>query len=302
MKPPPFDYVRAASLAEAVAVLAADEDAKVLAGGQSLLPLLALRLARPTVLVDIADLGLDTIAVDAEDGGSAGGAGGAGVVRIGATVRQRRLELDDLIGSTVPLLAEAAAQVGYPATRNRGTIGGSLAHADPVAEIPAVAVALGGSIVAFGPRGERTVLAADLADGFFTTTLAPDEILTEVRLPIAGGRQGAAWCEWSPRAHDFAHAGVGVVVELDAGGSCRAVGAAACGIGATPLALAEPLAAAGVVGAPLPGPALLAAVATAVEAACAGTADDRDELTGLLAARALASAWSRAAATAWGAT
>nr|MDQ2728487.1 FAD binding domain-containing protein [Actinomycetota bacterium] len=160
MKPPPFDYVCATSLEEAVSALAGDEDAKVLGGGQSLVPLLNLRLARPTVLVDIARLGLDEVTVD------------GGMLRVGAMARQRRLEVDPLVAAAVPLLSDAVAQVGYPATRNWGTIGGSLAHADPAAELPAVAVALGASLLATGPTGSRRLDCANLADGFFTTTLA----------------------------------------------------------------------------------------------------------------------------------
>jgi carbon-monoxide dehydrogenase medium subunit len=279
-----LDYLAATSLEEAVAALAGDEDAKVLAGGQSLVPLLNLRLARPTVLVDIDRLGLDQLTVE------------EGMLRAGAMVRQRRLELDPIVAAAVPLLSDAVAQVGYPATRNRGTFGGSLAHADPVAELPAVAVALGGSVVVTGPSGSRRVACADLADGYFTTTLAPDEIITEVQLPVAAGpAHGAAWCEWAPRAHDFAEAGVGVAVDVDDTGTCTAVWAAACGIGGGPLALGDAVGAAGVLGCSGAGAPLLRGVAAAVEEACgAAGAGGRGELAGLLAARAVRRALERA--------
>ena len=135
MKPAPFDYVRPGSVPEALAALTGDEGAKLIAGGQSLVPFMALRLARPTLLVDVNDLGLD--GVDA----------GADLVRVGACTRHRRLERDPVIARAAPLLREAAGLIGYPAIRTRGTIAGSLAHADPVAELPAVLVALGGSVV-----------------------------------------------------------------------------------------------------------------------------------------------------------
>jgi carbon-monoxide dehydrogenase medium subunit len=289
MKPPPFEYLKASSLEEALAALAADEDAHVLAGGQSLLPLLALRLARPSVLVDITGLGLDAVSVE-----PAAGPGSPGLLRLGALVRQRRLELDPVVRAACPLLADAARQVGYPATRNLGTIGGSLAHADPTAELPAVALALGGQVVASGPEGARRLACAELADGYFTTTLRQGEIITEVLVHVAPARNGAAWCEWSPRAHDFAEAGVGVALELDGAGTCVRVGAAACAVGGGPLDLGEVAAAAGLLGATSAAPALLRAVAAAVEAAAGAAGEERARLTGLLAAKAALLAFERA--------
>ena len=288
MKPPPLEYLRAASLQEAIEALA-DEDAKVIAGGQSLVPLLALRLARPTVLVDIADIGCDEVSVRPAAPPSSGAQ-----LHLGAMVRQRRLELDPIVVAAAPLLADAAGQVGYAATRNRGTLGGSLAHADPVAELPAVAVALGGVLTAVGSSGSRELRCDELADGFFTTTLAADEIITEIRVPVASGRHGAAWTEWSPRAHDFAEAGVGVALDLDDGGTCIGVHAAACGFGGGPLALGAVLAATGLLGAAAAEAPLLRAVSAAVVAACGPGDEDRADLAGLLAARAVVMAWRRA--------
>jgi carbon-monoxide dehydrogenase medium subunit len=286
MKPAPFEYVAVSSLAEAVHTLAADEGAKVLAGGQSLMPLLSLRLARPTLLVDINGLGMDGIAVNAADA----------TVRIGALVRHRRLELDPVIARSVPLLASAAPLIGYPAIRNLGTIGGSLAHADPVAELPAVLVAMSGSVLVTGSAGEREISAAEFFEGFLTTSLTPDEIIVEVRLPGLGRgptRQGASFCEWAPRTGDFAEAGVGVALAVDESGMCTAVRAAACGVATTPVLLSDGLERAGVAGAREATDPLLRAVAVDVARACAGAEGDRAELAGLLAARAVSRAFTQ---------
>lgn len=296
MKPPPFEYVRASSLEEAVGILAGEEDAHVLAGGQSLMPLLALRLARPSVLVDLGALGLDTIEELTPQAASPAGADGgpAGSLRIGAMVRQRRLELDPCIAAACPLLADAARQVGYPATRNLGTLGGSLAHADPTAELPAVAVALGGQLTAVGPNGARRLACTELGDGFFTTTLARDEVITEVELPLGRPPHGGAWCEWAPRAHDFAESGVGVAVELGADGECVRVHAAACAVGGRPLELGASIAAAGLLGATSVSSVAITAVARAVQRVVATIDEERAELTGLLAGRAALLAFERA--------
>lgn len=187
MKCAPFEYARPSSVADAVAALAAaDGEGKVLAGGQSLVPVLALRMARPTVLVDVNRIaGLD--AVDPADG----------AVRVGALVRHTALAEQ----SAHPLLAEAARWIGHTAIRTRGTAGGSLAHADPAAELPAVAVATGATVHVAGPAGVRTVPAAELFDGPLTTTLADDELLTAVDVPLPE-RWGFA--EFARRHGDFA--------------------------------------------------------------------------------------------------
>jgi len=290
MKPAPFEYVAVSSVAEAVRTLASNEGAKVIAGGQSLMPLLSLRLARPTLLVDINGLGLDGFTVDAVDSS----------VRVGALFRHRRLELDPRVSRSAPLLAAAAPLIGYPAIRNRGTIGGSLAHADPVAELPAVLVALSGSVLVIGSGGERSVSALELFEGFLTTSLAPEEIIVEVCLPplaARGERHGAAFCEWALRSGDFAEAGVGVGVAIDGSGTCVALGAGACGIASTPMPLSEVVAEAGVVGANGATDVtdvLLRSVASRVARACAGAPGDRAELAGLLAARAVNRAFNQA--------
>jgi carbon-monoxide dehydrogenase medium subunit len=183
--------------------------------------------------------------------------------------------------------------VGDLAVRNRGTLGGSLAHADPSAELPAALVAAGGRVTVQSRRGEREVAAADLFQGFFVTGLAPDELLTRVIVPRARPGDGSAFEEWAPRAHDFADAGVAVRVQVDDTGCCVALGAAACGVAGTPVDLVEALTRAGVLGGSSDDDSLWAAVATRVAAACAGD-DDRAELAGLLAARAVRRAFTRA--------
>jgi len=194
MKPAPFRYVAARSVDEAVAELAAaDGEAKALAGGQSLVPLMNLRLARPAVLVDLNRIaGLDRLEV--EDGR----------LVIGALVRHRRLATDPLVAAHAPLLAEAARWIGHGAIRARGTIGGSLAHADPAAELPCAAVALGAELAVAGPGGVRALAAAALVDGAYSTRLAEDELITEVRIPIATEAAGWGFAEIARRHGDFA--------------------------------------------------------------------------------------------------
>ncbi|HEY3522195.1 MAG TPA: xanthine dehydrogenase family protein subunit M [Candidatus Limnocylindrales bacterium] len=196
MKPPDFEYARPSSVEEAVGVLAASGgDAKVLAGGQSLVPLLNFRLAAPSVLVDVNRV--DTLAHLTLDGET---------LRIGATTRMRALELDPMVRDLVPVLAAAARWVGHVQIRNRGTIGGSVAHADPAAEVPAVCLLLDAELVALGPAGERRIPADDFFAGFLTTTLAEDELLTEIRIPV---RPAPHWGfrEYAQRRGDFALAG-----------------------------------------------------------------------------------------------
>jgi aerobic carbon-monoxide dehydrogenase medium subunit len=284
LKPAPFEYVRATSVDEVVEQLGRDDGAKVIAGGQSLVPLMAMRLARPTLLVDVNDLHLDAVTMDLPLDSD------VGILRIGATIRHRRLELDPMIRRAAPLLAEAAALIGHPAIRVRGTIGGSLAHADPLAELPAVLVAAGGSVVARGPGGDRTIEAGDLFEGFLTTTLAPDELIIEVRLPTAGPRHGAAFCEWASRTGDFAVAGVGVIVERDTDLRCSSARGAVIGVDSVPVECSDALA--GALGAAIADDALLRDVAQRARNQ-AGRDEDRAELVGLLTARALLRAFER---------
>ena len=209
MKAAPFGYVRPSSVAEAVAELgragsdSAGSDSKVLAGGQSLMPVLAMRLARPGTLVDINGIGeLDSIRLTDE------------YLEIGATVRQRRVEHDPA-ASAVPLLGMALPWVGHRELRCRGTVCGSLAHADPAAELPAVACCLDASLLITGPGGTRTVPARDFFLGAMTTSLSADEIVTAVRLPVSRPGDGFGFAEIARRHGDFAIAGVVAHVRRD---------------------------------------------------------------------------------------
>jgi aerobic carbon-monoxide dehydrogenase medium subunit len=200
MKPPPFDYVAPTSIDEAVAALAQGGiEAKVLAGGQSLVPLLNFRLARPALLVDLNRIA-ELAYVTERDGG----------IAIGAMTRQARVERDPALAHSQPLLREAIRWVGHAAIRSRGTIGGSLAHADPAAELPAVAVCLDAQFSVIGPRGRRSIPAANFFLGYLSTALEPDEILVEAWLPALAPCTGQAWLEFARRHGDFALAGVAV--------------------------------------------------------------------------------------------
>jgi len=206
VKPPPFLYARPQTVDEAIDLLArSGEDAKVLAGGQSLVPLLNFRLARPTVLID-----LNRIPELASMGRSNGS------IRIGAMVRQRTAETSVDVREAAPLIGQALRYVGHLQIRNRGTVGGSIAHADPAAELPAVALATGAEMVARSPRGERTIPAGEFFQGPFTTALAPDEILVEVRFPATEGAR-TAFMEFARRSGDFALGGVAVILRADGG-------------------------------------------------------------------------------------
>ncbi|HVF07203.1 MAG TPA: xanthine dehydrogenase family protein subunit M [Actinomycetota bacterium] len=210
LKPPPFDYVPATSVDEAHAALAdAGEDAQILAGGQSLIPLLSLRLAHPSTLVDVN--GVEELAsMESVDG----------ALRIGATVRHRTVERSQEAGASIPLLAEAMPLIGHVAIRSRGTIGGSLAHADPAAELPAIAVALGATFtVRSRDRGERTIGAEDFFQGYFTTAIEPDELLCSIDFPVLPARSGCSIEEVARRHGDFALVGVVAAVTLDEHGT-----------------------------------------------------------------------------------
>jgi carbon-monoxide dehydrogenase medium subunit len=195
--PAPFDYVAAESTAHALDLMASlGDEAKLLAGGHSLLPMMKLRLVAPATLIDLGRLtGLAGISAD------------GGELVIGAMTRHADLAASGLVRAEAPLLAHAAAQVGDPQIRHRGTIGGSLAHADPAADLPMALLALGGSVEAQGPGGTRRIAADDFFAGFFETSLAPDELLTAVRVPRA---PGAPWGyqKFVRRANDWAIVGV----------------------------------------------------------------------------------------------
>jgi carbon-monoxide dehydrogenase medium subunit len=208
VKPPVFEYSAPTALGEALLLLhELGDDARPLAGGQSLIPLLSLRLAQPSHLIDLAGVA-ELVSIGAEDGH----------LVLGAMVREHAAERHEEVYRQAPLLAEALPLIGHPAIRSRGTVGGSLAHADPAAELPAVALALDAELVAQShDRGPRTIKATDFFTGFFTTALAPDEILTAIRIPAAAPGAGGAIAEVARRHGDFAVVGAVAVVRLESG-------------------------------------------------------------------------------------
>jgi carbon-monoxide dehydrogenase medium subunit len=224
VKPAPFRYVAAESLAHALAVKAEQgDDAKFLAGGQSLVPAMNFRLAQPAMLIDLNGLrDLDFVRTD-------------GPLRIGALARHRRIERDALIAQHAPLLHEAAPHVAHPQIRNRGTLCGNLAHADPASEFPAVVLALGGRMRARSSRGERWIAAGEFFKGVFTTALAPDEMLVEVEVPALPPRTGTCFLEVTRRHGDYALVGVAAVVTLGDGGKVASARVALCNAGSTPV-------------------------------------------------------------------
>ena len=226
MKPPKFDYHAPTSVDEALALLARyGGDAKVLAGGQSLMPLLNFRLSRPAALVDLNRI--PSLAYIREEQGR---------VSFGAMTRQRAVEFSPVVKARVPLLAEATRWVAHLPIRTRGTIGGSIAHADPSAEYPAVLTALEGEVVARGPKGERVIEAKDLFQTYLTTSLEPEEILVEVRLPVTPAGAGYALEEFARRHGDFAIVAIACVVVRD-GQRCTRARLATAGTGPVPVRL-----------------------------------------------------------------
>ena len=222
MKFPPFEYHAPATTAEAIGLLTADPEAKLLAGGQSLLPLMAMRLAYPTALVDLGNVaGLASIDSDGGD-----------TIRVGAMTTLRTVERSDVIASRLPLVHQAVKHVAHEPIRNRGTFGGNLAHADPASELPAVMLALDAELVVEGPGGERVVPAREFWKGPFTTAVGVDELLTRVDIPA----HEASWAfqEVARRAGDFALALVAVGLESD-GGTCSGARIALSGVGGAPI-------------------------------------------------------------------
>ena len=212
MKPAPFEYKVPNSLDEALTILRdhADE-AKLLAGGQSLVPTMNFRVVQPSMLIDLNRIHeLQYIHRESES-----------ALRIGAMTRERSLEMEPLVEEVVPLLAEAMPHVAHPQIRNRGTLGGSLANADPAAELPVIMLALGARLKLCNTTGQRWLNAADFFTGMFTTALAPDEILVEIEIPALPGRTGSSFMEVAPRAGDYALMGVAVLVTLNEDGTCK---------------------------------------------------------------------------------
>jgi carbon-monoxide dehydrogenase medium subunit len=286
VKPAPFEYHRPTSADEAIALLAEHGDeAKVLAGGQSLVPLLGLRLSRPSHLIDVNRI--------SELGGVANGDG----LRLGATVRHHTLEIDDRVRRASPLLAAAAGFIGHRAIRNRGSVGGSVAHADPAAELPAVLLALEASVEAESGRGPRVIPADELFTGFLSTSLDADELLTAVHVPAWPAGAGWSFHEFNRRSGDFAIVGVAAVVRLDATGTIDDARLAFLGVDTRPVRAEA--AERALIGA-RPSAAVWSAAANDAAAELSPTSDFhgpasyRKHLAGVLAERALHDAHQRA--------
>ena len=226
MKPPKFAYHVPARLDEAIQLLERyNGNARVLAGGQSLIPMLNFRLLSPAALVDLRSIpGLADIRVSQEG------------ICIGTMTRQRAAENSPIVQQHLPLMKEALGWVGHLPTRSRGTIGGSIAHAEPSAELPMVLLALDGAVAVAGPSGERVVAADDLFDSLFTTTLAPAEVLFEVRIPAMRARAGFAVEEYARRKGDFAIVAIAAILEGDAS-RCTRARLVAAGVGGRPVRL-----------------------------------------------------------------
>jgi CO/xanthine dehydrogenase FAD-binding subunit len=227
MKPAPFDYVRPDTLAEACALLAGDEDARLIAGGQTLVPMLAMRLARPARLIDI--LRLPELAGIRQE---------TGAVVVGAATRQAHAERDPVIRASVPMLARVLPWVGHPPTRNRGTVGGSIANADPSAEIPLVAVTLRADIMLATPDGPTSMPADDFFIGPMLTTIGLGECVSAIRFPVwPQPRIGVGFFEISARRSDFAFVAAAAQVALDEPGRCLDAALGVGGVGDRPLRL-----------------------------------------------------------------
>jgi carbon-monoxide dehydrogenase medium subunit len=226
MKPSLFRYVLPRTIEEAVAARVEYGDTVVLSGGQSLIPTLNFRLSTPEAVIDLRRIpGLTGIRIDDQ------------WIHVGGRTCQRDLELDEAVHRANPLIRETLTHVAHPVIRNRGTVGGSIAHADPSAELPCLLLCLDGEVVVHGPGGARTIDAQDLFEFILSTTLEPDEILTEVRFPVLPERTGSCFTEFARRHGDFALAGVAATVTLGEDGRIAWGQLAACGVATTPVRL-----------------------------------------------------------------
>ena len=288
MKPAPFTYIAASSLDQALALKAEyGDEARFLAGGQSLIPAMNFRLARPAVLIDINPLSeLDGIERSDDK-----------TIRIGAVTRYRALERDAGFLKTCPLFADALPQIAHPQIRNRGTIGGNLSHADPASELPAVATAMQATMKIRSSKGERELAASEFFAGLLTTSLEPEEMLVEIAFPAPKPRSGSCFLEVARRRGDFALAGVAAVVSLGEEGQCTEVRLALCGVGETPVDASN--AAVSLLGQRCTDKAV---EAVAAEVRCAidppgsihASADYQRHIAGVLTRRAIAAAHERA--------
>ena len=287
MIPAAFDYLAPTTLEEAVALLDRHgEQAKILAGGQSLLPLLKLRLGQVGILVDLGRVpGLEYIK---EEGG---------FLRIGAATRESALERSELVRSKYPILLDTASVIADPLVRNRATVGGNLAHGDPANDHPATMLALGATLVARGPKGERTIPIERFFTGLFSTALAPNEILTEVRIPVPPPGSGGAYLKLERKVGDFATAASAVQLVLGAGGRIEQVGIALTAMGEVPVKAAEAEAS---LRGKTPDPVVVAEAARLASRAANPTVDRRGsveykrEMARVLTGRALRRAIERA--------
>ena len=287
MIPAPFDYHAPKTLSEAVALLGRYRDeAKILSGGQSLLPLLKIRLGQAAHLVDIGRIpGLEYVK---EEGG---------YLKIGGRTRESVLERSDLIRSKYPILADTTAVIADPLVRNLATVGGNLAHGDPANDHPATMLALGALIVATGPKGERTIPAGQFFTGLFTTALAPDEILTEIRIPVPPPKSGGAYVKLERKVGDFATAAVATQITLGRDGAVERAGIAVTNAGPTPVKATD---AEIYLKGKKPDAAAIAEASRRASQAASPTADRRGsveykrEMARVLAARALKQAVQRA--------
>jgi aerobic carbon-monoxide dehydrogenase medium subunit len=284
MKPPPFEYHLARSVPEAVGLLSQLQNAKVLAGGQSLMAMLNLRYVHPDHLVDINRIPeLDRIEVR------------DGVLRIGAMVRQRRIETSAEVRRSVPILCEALQYVGHRQTRNRGTLGGSLCHLDPSAELPALALLYDATVHIAGPSRSRAIAMADFMDSYMTASIASDELVTAVDFPIWGEVHGHGFCEFARRRGDFAIAAAGCLMERGPDGRIGRIALAVAGVEAVPIRLA---AAEAMLHRQAGSEDVFAAAAEQCRSLKAigdlhGSAEYRKKIAAVMVRRSLASAWER---------
>jgi aerobic carbon-monoxide dehydrogenase medium subunit len=288
MIPAQFEYFSPATLPEALTLLQTyGEAAQILSGGQSLIPLMKLRLASPAYLIDINRIpGLDRI--EERDG----------YLHIGALTREADLEASQLLRTKYPMVVDTSAVIADPLVRNLATLGGNLAHADPANDHPATMLALEAEVIATGPDGERTIPITEFFSGYFTTVLHHTEILTAIRIPIAAERSGGAYVKLERKVGDFAIVGVAAHVTLDAAGACGRAGIGLTNVGPVPLKAQQAeafLRGTGLDPETIKHAALLAADASAPEADLRGPADYKRDLVRVLTARALTHAVRRAA-------
>lgn len=289
MKPAPFTYIASSSLDEALSLKAQyGDEARFLAGGQSLIPAMNFRLARPAVLIDINGLS-ELGRIDRSKTETIG---------LGAMVRYRALERDAGFLQACPLFADALPHIAHPQIRTRGTVGGNLSHADPASELPAVAIAMGARMRIKSEQGERQLDASEFFAGLMTTSLEPEEMLIEIVFPATPARSGSCFVELSRRRGDFALAGVAAIVSLDEEGACTQARLALCGVGDTPVDASA--AAASLIGQRCTDKTIEAVAAEVQNAidppgSVHASADYQRHIAGVLTRRAIATAHERVA-------